>query len=86
MAHSSSPAEQIAIVKRGADELLVEEEFTEKLKLGRPLRVKLGMERDCDGQGRRVTQVRDTRAAVAQDVRAAWATAVPSSRAKASSS
>ena len=44
MAHSSSPAEQIAIVKRGADELLVEEEFTEKLKLGRPLRVKLGMD------------------------------------------
>jgi len=38
------PADQLAIAKRGADELLLEEEFLDKLKKGRPLRVKLGMD------------------------------------------
>jgi tyrosyl-tRNA synthetase len=36
--------EQLRIIKRGSDELLVEAELLEKLKLGRPLRVKLGMD------------------------------------------
>lgn len=36
--------EQLKIIKRGADELLVEAELIEKLKLGRPLRIKLGMD------------------------------------------
>ena len=37
-------SEQLRVIKRGADELLVEEELVTKLKLGRPLRVKLGMD------------------------------------------
>ena len=37
-------SEQLRVIKRGADELLVEEELVAKLKLGRPLRVKLGMD------------------------------------------
>ena len=37
-------SEQMRVIKRGADELLVEEELVTKLKLGRPLRVKLGMD------------------------------------------
>ena len=36
--------EQLHIIKRGADELLVEEELVAKLRLGRPLRIKLGMD------------------------------------------
>jgi tyrosyl-tRNA synthetase len=36
--------DQLKIIKRGCDELLVEAELVEKLKLGRPLRVKLGMD------------------------------------------
>lgn len=36
--------EQLRIIKRGCDELLVEAELVDKLKLGRPLRVKLGMD------------------------------------------
>ena len=36
--------EQLSIIKRGVDEILVEEELIEKLKLKRPLKVKLG----CD--------------------------------------
>ena len=36
--------EQLQIIKRGAHELLVEEELVGKLKLGRPLRIKLGMD------------------------------------------
>ncbi len=32
------------LIKRGADEILVEDEFIEKLKTGKPLRVKLGMD------------------------------------------
>jgi tyrosyl-tRNA synthetase len=35
---------QLKIIKRGAEELLVEAELVEKLKLGRPLRIKLGMD------------------------------------------
>lgn len=35
---------QLAYIKRGADELLVEAELVEKLKLGRPLRVKAGFD------------------------------------------
>ena len=36
--------EQLKIIKRGTEELLVESELVEKLKLSRPLRVKLGMD------------------------------------------
>ena len=36
--------EQLAIIKRGSDELLVESELVEKLKTGRPLRVKAGFD------------------------------------------
>jgi tyrosyl-tRNA synthetase len=36
--------DQLRIIKRGTEELLVESELVEKLKLGRPLRVKLGMD------------------------------------------
>ncbi len=35
---------QIALIKRGADELLVEAELVEKLKTGRPLRIKAGFD------------------------------------------
>src|SRR4249919_1387254 len=35
---------QLAVIKRGCDELLVEEELVRKLKTGRRLRVKLGMD------------------------------------------
>jgi len=36
--------EQLAIIKRGSDDLLVEEELVERLKSGRPLRVKAGFD------------------------------------------
>src|SRR3954465_8391099 len=36
--------EQLDIIKRGCDELLVEAELIEKLKAGRPLRVKAGFD------------------------------------------
>jgi tyrosyl-tRNA synthetase len=36
--------EQLRIIKRGCEELLVEAELVEKLKTGRPLRIKLGMD------------------------------------------
>ncbi|MBN2646648.1 MAG: tyrosine--tRNA ligase [Thiotrichales bacterium] len=36
--------EQLAIIKRGAEELLVEKELIEKLESGRPLRVKAGFD------------------------------------------
>jgi tyrosyl-tRNA synthetase len=36
--------EQLDIVKRGSDDLLIEQEFVEKLKTGRPLRVKAGFD------------------------------------------
>ena len=35
---------QLALIKRGADELLIEAELVEKLKFGRPLRVKAGFD------------------------------------------
>ena len=35
---------QLALIKRGADELLIESELVEKLKSGRPLRVKAGFD------------------------------------------
>ncbi len=35
-------AHQLAVFKRGADEMLVEAEVAEKLKRGKPLRIKLG--------------------------------------------
>src|SRR5688572_30443657 len=38
------PIEQIALIRRGADELLIEAELLEKLKSGRPLRVKAGFD------------------------------------------
>jgi tyrosyl-tRNA synthetase len=34
----------LALIKRGADEILLEDEFIERLKTGKPLRVKLGMD------------------------------------------
>ncbi|MEO6748009.1 MAG: tyrosine--tRNA ligase, partial [Casimicrobiaceae bacterium] len=37
-------AEQLAIFKRGADELLVESEVAAKLARGKPLRIKLGLD------------------------------------------
>jgi len=39
-----APAEQLELIRRGCDELLIEAELVEKLKTGRPLRVKLGMD------------------------------------------
>lgn len=36
--------EQLDLIKRGTDELLVESELVEKLKLGRPLRIKAGFD------------------------------------------
>ena len=36
--------EMLGLIKRGADELLVESELVEKLKSGRPLRVKAGFD------------------------------------------
>ena len=38
------PVEQLEIIRRGADELLIESELLEKLKSGRPLRVKAGFD------------------------------------------
>ena len=39
-----SVEEQLAVIKRGADEILVESELVEKLKQGRPLRIKAGFD------------------------------------------
>ena len=36
--------EALAIIKRGVDELIPEEELVEKLKQGRPLRIKAGFD------------------------------------------
>ena len=36
--------EQLALIKRGADEILLEQELVDKLKQGRPLRVKAGFD------------------------------------------
>jgi tyrosyl-tRNA synthetase len=38
------PAQQIELIRRGTDELLIEAELLEKLKTGRPLRVKAGFD------------------------------------------
>jgi len=35
---------QLALIKRGTDELLIESELVEKLKSGRPLRIKAGFD------------------------------------------
>jgi tyrosyl-tRNA synthetase len=40
----ASPAEQLAIIKRGAEELILESDMVKKLDTGRPLRVKLGLD------------------------------------------
>lgn len=40
----ASVEEQLALIKRGADELIVEEELVEKLKAGKTLRVKAGFD------------------------------------------
>jgi tyrosyl-tRNA synthetase len=40
----SSMNDALAIIKRGCDELLIEQELVEKLKSGRPLRVKAGFD------------------------------------------
>ncbi|HIE40663.1 MAG TPA: tyrosine--tRNA ligase, partial [Thiomicrorhabdus sp.] len=37
-------AEQLAIIKRGAEEILVEKELVKKLESGKPLRVKAGFD------------------------------------------
>ena len=44
MIDTPSPEEQLAIIRRGAHELLVEAELLEKLKRGTPLRIKLGLD------------------------------------------
>ena len=36
--------EQLEIIKRGCDELLIEAELVDKLKSGKPLRVKAGFD------------------------------------------
>ena len=38
-----SVEEQLALIKRGAEEVLVEAELVEKLKRGQPLRIKAGL-------------------------------------------
>src|SRR5690606_3738477 len=37
-------AENLAVIKRGCDELLIEQELVEKLKKGQPLRIKAGFD------------------------------------------
>ena len=41
---TSHPNETLAIIKRGSDELLIEQEFVDKLKRDRPLRIKAGFD------------------------------------------
>ncbi len=41
---SQEISESLAIIKRGSDELLIEQELIEKLKTGKPLRVKAGFD------------------------------------------
>jgi tyrosyl-tRNA synthetase len=41
---STDIKQQLAVIKRGADELLIEAELIEKLKKGRPLRIKAGFD------------------------------------------
>src|ERR1700741_1970911 len=40
----ASHESQLPVIKRGCDELLVESELVERLKFGRPLRVKAGFD------------------------------------------
>lgn len=44
MTNSVSIEQSLALIKRGSDELLIESELVEKLKTGRPLRVKAGFD------------------------------------------
>ena len=44
MTNSVSIEQSLALIKRGSDELLIESELIEKLKTGRPLRVKAGFD------------------------------------------
>ena len=44
MNQALSPDEQLAVFRRGADDLLVESEIVDKLKRGKPLRIKLGLD------------------------------------------
>ena len=44
MVNSVSIEQSLALIKRGSDELLIESELIEKLKAGRPLRVKAGFD------------------------------------------
>ena len=44
MSSNMTLEEQIALIKRGTESLLVEEELLAKLRLGRPLRVKAGFD------------------------------------------
>src|SRR3954467_15239420 len=39
-----APEEQLSVIRRGADELLVETELTARLQTGKPLRVKAGFD------------------------------------------
>src|SRR6201986_1672835 len=39
-----NPKEQLEIIKRGCDELIVETELADKLKAGNPLRIKAGFD------------------------------------------
>ena len=41
---SESTSHQLQLIKRGCQELLIKEEFTQKLALGRPLRIKAGFD------------------------------------------
>jgi tyrosyl-tRNA synthetase len=43
-ADPTTPEEALQLLQRGAEEILLEDEFREKLKLGRPLRVKAGFD------------------------------------------
>jgi len=44
VAHRLSPEEQLELLRRGAAEIITEEELLRKLREGRPLRVKLGLD------------------------------------------
>src|SRR5262245_64319563 len=44
VARMAEVAEALALIKRGCDELIVEEELVRKLKSGRKLRIKLGLD------------------------------------------
>ena len=44
MTDAATPEEQLAVIRRGANELLVEAELVQKLRRGKPLRIKLGLD------------------------------------------